>query len=917
MNIPLASYRLQFIQQFRFKDAQKILSYLSDLGVSEIYSSPILKAAKGSMHGYDVTDPTVFNPELGTEEDFNALYETRRQKNIGWLMDIVPNHMAFDCDNAFLMDVFENGEYSKYFNFFDVDWDHPYAELKGKILVPLLGEYYAEALEKKIIQVGFSNQGFSINLYNSKFPIKLDSYQKILNADLTFLEQKLGRGHEDLIRFLELTQTVKDLTAIADPAERQRLGALIKSKLWKMYTDVGMVKEYIGHVLGKFNNTDDPQSADLLDNLLLEQQFRLAYWKVGNEELNYRRFFTVNGLICLNIDRKEVFEQTHGLILKLIREKKITGLRVDHVDGIYNPISYLRRLRQEAGDIYIAVEKILDLNEDLPSTMPVQGTTGYDYLNYLNNLYVDQRNATIMEMIYGRFIEDHLSYRGLVSDNKRLFMGRHMAGDIDNLAIMFKRIFSTNREGRDLTRYGIRRAIVEIMAQFPIYRTYIHNESIQDFEKAVIKEAVAQARDLNPGQLRELDLVEKVLLLDFYPRISDEDKASWLHFVQRFQQFSGPLMAKGAEDTTFYIYNRLISLNEVGNDPSVFGVSVEQFNQYIHTRQKQWPYAMNATSTHDTKRGEDMRARINVLSELFKEWNQHLKLWHGVNKLHMSNIEDFEIPARNDEYFIYQTIIGAYPFVEGQLQEFKSRLKEYTVKSLREGKVYSSWIKPNLQYEQGCLDFIEKILDEGNTEFMKTFKPFVDKIIHYGVFNSLSQMTVKLTSPGVPDIYQGTDLWDLNLVDPDNRRPVDYQLRSAYLQEIKSQANDPDYGRRLLSSPGDGKVKLFLMYKLLNCRKLLPDLFLNGDYVPLACAGKYARNVIAFLRGHESQRMLVVAPRFFTEIDSWEDTVILIPEQEQGVWKDVLTNKTFNLSPEVPVKSLCSGFPVSVLIKMP
>jgi (1->4)-alpha-D-glucan 1-alpha-D-glucosylmutase len=920
MRIPLATYRIQFHSHFGFIKAKHIIDYLSSLGISDIYASPILKSRKGSTHGYDVVDPNQINFELGTQEEFDQLITECKAKDIGWLQDIVPNHMAYDSDNKMLMDVFESGPVSTFLNYFDVIFEHPYENLKNKILAPFLGEFYGDCIDQKQIQIRFNELGFSIQYADFTLPLKIDSYLKLLTYNLSLLAEKFGSSNEILLKFLEITQVLKDLSFVGESSERGRQIFLIKSRLWGLYSTNEIIKDYLDTMIQKLNS---PGLLDLsfdLDKLLDEQFFRLSFWKVGNEELNYRRFFTINGLICLRMENPDAFEYIHRLIFQWLAEGKITGLRVDHLDGLYDPADYLRHLKEKTNDAYVVVEKILDLREELPFYFNTQGTTGYDFLNYLNGIFVEPKNEKKIERIFEGFTQKKIHYHSLVSEKKRLFIGRYMAGDIDNLAHLLKRLLNRNRYGKDLTMYALRRALVEIMAQFPVYRTYIDTEKLNDNDKKCVKEAFSRARGNNPGMVYELDALEKIFLLNFDLDIEREEKNEWFHFIKKFQQFTGPLMAKAGEDTTFYIYNRLISLNEVGSDPSVFGISVKNFHEFNLYRQEHWPFSMNASSTHDTKRGEDVRSRINVLSELPKEWNFAVKTWSKINQSKKRSLNKLLAPDKDDEYFIYQTLIGAFPFIDTDFGSFKQRMKEYIVKAVREAKVHTAWIKPDTEYEEACVNFIDGIL--GFRDFLDVFVPFQKRISFYGVFNSLSQTLLKITSPGVVDFYQGSELWDLNLVDPDNRRPVDYEARIKILDDFKKEEDDLlKVVQQLLKDPSDGRIKLFLIYRGLQCRKAFKQLFQKGNYVPLNVSGLWHNNLIAFGRCHKNDYSVTIVPRFLTQIFSdkqlplgepWRDTSVAISSVWPKAWRNVMTGEELICGEAIPVSQALKRFPVGL-----
>jgi (1->4)-alpha-D-glucan 1-alpha-D-glucosylmutase len=929
LTTPVATYRLQFNPFFGFKEARGLIEYFSELGVSSIYASPIFKARKGSLHGYDVVDPNKLNPELGTAEDFEELIKDLQSRKMGWIQDIVPNHMAYDNQNQMLMDIMENGESSEYFNFFDIEWNHPYESIKGKLLAPFLGRLYGESLEDAEIILKYDSDGFTVNYYDLRLPLRIESYTNIIAHRLRTLKKRLGEDNPDFIKLLAILYSLRNLPASGEDAiERYDQIRFIKRMLWELYTKNHEIKTFIDENIKIFNGEKgNPASFNLFHSLLSEQNFRLSFWKVATEEINYRRFFNINELISLRIEDENVFNHTHSLIFKMTKEEKFTGLRIDHIDGLYDPTNYLSRLKEKVGDIYIVVEKILGLEEDLPSFWPVQGTTGYEFLNYLNGIFCDRKNEKAFKRIYSGFTGLTISYEDLVAEKKRLIIGKHMAGDIDNLAHMMKRISSRHRHGSDITLYGIRRALVEVMALFPVYRTYINQDTFSERDKAYIKEAVRKAMHTNPGLFNELDFIEQFLLIRFGEYLSEDEKKECIDFIMRFQQFTGPLMAKGFEDTTLYVYNRLLSLNEVGGNPNKFGISVEEFHDFNKKRSKAWPNSMNATSTHDTKRGEDVRARINVLSEIPEEWGANIRKWAKLNENKKKIINGKSVPDRNDEYFLYQTLIGAFPFYEEEYDDFVVRIKNYMIKAIREAKVHTAWLKPDTEYEEAFISFVHEILEESeNNKFLKGFLLFQKKVAHYGIFNSLSQTLIKITSPGVPDFYQGTELWDLSLVDPDNRRPIDFERRKRLLREIKEREKGDirNLIAELIRTKEDGRVKLFLIYKALKERNERKELFEKGDYLPLEVKGKYRDHVIAFARMKKKSWAITVVPRFLTSLIKegeypigkivWGDTCIIIPGNTILLWREAFSERMIKIERKIAVGEALKHFPVALLL---
>lgn len=928
MRIPTATYRIQFNPSFGFDEAKGIVHYLSELGITDIYASPIFKARKGSLHGYDVVDPNQFNPQLGPMADFEELIRESKNHDMGWLQDIVPNHMAFDHENWMLMDVLENGLSSEYFHFFDIEWEHPYASIQEKLLAPFLGKFYGESLEEGEIKLGYDAGGFRVNYYDLIFPLRIESYARLLTHGLSRLRRELGDDHPDFIKLLGILYVLRTLPSEEVVEERYDQIKFIKRTLWELRKKNSQVKGFIDENIKTFNGKrGNPESFKLLDEILSEQFFRLSFWKVATEEINYRRFFNINELISLRVEDEDVFYRTHSLVLKLIQEGKITGLRVDHIDGLYDPSNYIKRLRDKAGGIYVIVEKILDLEECLPSFWAVQGTTGYDFGNYVNGVFCSRKNMRAFNRVYTTFTGVRISYDEIVSEKKRLIMGKHMAGDIDNLAHLLKTISSRDRYGSDIALYGLKRALVEIMALFPVYRTYTGQEGFSETDYSQIRMAVNKALQSNPGLANELRFIERFLLQESGDYLSEEEKKQRLHFVMRFQQFTGPLMAKGFEDTTLYVYNRLLSLNEVGGNPNKFGIPLKEFHDFNEKRLPLWPHSLNATSTHDTKRGEDVRARLNVLSEIPKEWERNLKTWSKINRRYRRKINDIMVPDRNDEYFLYQTLLGAFPFEESEYPLFIKRVKDYLIKAVREAKVHTAWLKPDTDYEDAFIAFVEEILSpkEGNP-FLQEFLPFQKKISHYGIFNSLSQTLIKITAPGVPDFYQGTELWDLNLVDPDNRRPVDYRKRKAFLEEIRCKAETDilDLLQALLRTKEDGRIKLFLTYRALKARNENSHVFRNGKYVGLDASGPFGDHIIAFARSHGRNWAVTIAPRFFAELvaqgenplgaEVWGDTQIALPEDAPGSWRDAITDQIIKSQGALKIGEVLNHFPVALIL---
>ena len=932
MKIPSATYRLQFTPDFGFAEASEVLPYLHDLGISDIYASPIFHARAGSRHGYDVVDPNRLNPELGSDEAFASLIEQSHRQGLGWVQDIVPNHMAYDGQNRMLMDVLENGEASPFFDFFDIDWQHPYESMRGKVLAPFLGGFYGECLEKGEIALHYDRHGLGVRYFSLQLPVNLESYSEVLTQNLNLLRKRLGSHHLDFIKLLGVLYALKNIPPKQESADRADQILFVKRMLWELYTGTPEIKEHLDTNIARFNGTPgNPESFSLLDRLLSQQHYRLSFWKVAAEELDYRRFFNINELISLRVEDEKVFRHSHALIFKLVREGKFSGLRVDHVDGLYDPLGYLARLRGEAGNLYLTVEKILGVDEELPADWPVEGTTGYDYLNVLNGIFCAGEQRRRFSQTYERFTGLETSWPALMTEKKRLIIGKYMAGDIESLAYLLKRVSSRDRHAADVTLYGLKRALVEVLAFFPVYRSYVSPGSFSAQDRSQLTTAVERAKEGNAGLLLELNYIGRFLLLDFADHATDEERNRWTDFVMRFQQLTGPLMAKGSEDTALYVYNRLLSLNEVGGAPDRFGASVEEFHDFNLRRLARWPHAMNATATHDTKRGEDARARINVLSELPAEWEKNLRTWSRTNRAKKTKLRGAEAPDRNDEYFLYQTLIGSYPFHQDQDGQFLERLTSYLIKAVREAKVHTEWLKPDGAYEQAFVDFARQILAPAESNrFMEEFLPFAKRIAYCGMFNSLSQTLLKIASPGVPDVYQGTELWDLSFVDPDNRRPVDYAERRHLLEKLKgAEVKDrPGLLRDLMSRWEDGRIKLYLIHKLLDFRRAHQELFTDGEYLPLEATGESRQAVCAFARRKGQTWALAIVPCLVGNrayhgtpplgAGVWNSTALSLRDDMPGRWLDIISGERLEASDTAPTKNLLlrgvfNNFPVALL----
>lgn len=919
MHVPLATYRLQLCPDFGFSAVQGVLDYLADLGISDVYASPVFSARAGSRHGYDVVDPNQLNGELGKESDFLALMGDLRSRGMGWLQDVVPNHMAFSTENSMLMDVLENGRQSPFYRSFDIDWDHSYENLRGRLLAPFLGRFYAEALESGEITLGYDQSGLCIRYFALRLPLKMESYCRILEQAVGTLEERCGGNESEMASYLGVVQLLKTIESAREG--RRELIRHTKGMLWKYYCGSSAVRESIDEAIACFNGRPgQPETFNELDHLIADQHYRLSYWKVAAEEINYRRFFTVNDLIGLRLEEPQVARATHELVFRCVREGHFQGLRVDHIDGLYDPRAYLDFVRLSCPEVYLVVEKILALDEQLPEGLQVQGTTGYDFMNHLNGIFCDPGGEKTLTRVYTRFSGMGRPYERLFHDTRQLIIGTHLAGNIDNLAQLLKRISGHERHGADITLYGLRRALVEVLSNFPVYRTYVAAGLYASQDRAVVREAIRRSRRDNPRLAYELAFIERFLLLDFQEQMDEDLKQQWLDFVMSFQQLSGAVAAKGVEDTLLYVYNRLVSLNEVGGDPNRFGVAPAAVHRFLQQRAARFPHSMNATETHDTKRSEDVRARLNVLSELAPEWGRRVRLWARLNRRHKRR----GMPDANDEYLLYQTLLGTWP--EKPDETYACRIRDYLVKAVREAKVHTAWIRPDQEYEDACSDFVTRVLDPGaGGAFLDDFLEFQPKVAFYGMLNALAQVIVKCTAPGVPDFYQGSELWDLHLVDPDNRAHVNYDLRHRMLTEIsRVEADLPGSLAEVLARWPDGSVKLFLIRRLLQARRCFSDLFRDGSCGALEAAGACAENLFAFERRLGKLRVVVCVPRLVCAMvqpgqmpcgELWQDTRLRLGSAAAGSWCNCITGQEcICRGGEVLVGELCARFPGAVLV---
>jgi (1->4)-alpha-D-glucan 1-alpha-D-glucosylmutase len=903
--IPRCTYRLQFNRNFTFTDARAITAYLDELGVSDAYASPYFQARPESLHGYDITDHNKLNKAIGSREEYDAWVSELHSRGMGQVLDFVPNHMGIgEPLNHWWMDVLENGPSSPYAPYFDIDWHPLKADLQEKVLLPILGDQYGRVLERGELKVRFEAGAFLLCYYEHELPIAPGTYRYVLEIALQHLEEfKAEEFYAEFQSILTALEYLPKRTE-TDPeriAERVREKEIIKRRIERRMEEAPEVRSAVEKAIVQINGRPgDPRSFDALDALLNAQSYRLAFWRVAAEEINYRRFFDINDLAAIRMELPQVFEATHRLLLELVRVGAVTGLRIDHPDGLYLPQKYFEKLQQHCADalaiplpqderaIYLVVEKILTGEEKLPRTWPVHGTTGYEFARDITQLQVNASAESDFTSIYRRFVGHSTHFGHLVYAKKRQVMRLSLANDVNVLGNMADRLSEQNRWFRDFTLQALARAVRETIACFPVYRTYLApGQPVSEEDEKMVERAISAAKRRNPGiEASVFNFLRDILRFRFPENLDEEAKAAHTHFVLKFQQYTGPIMAKGVEDTVFYIFNRLAALNEVGGEPQQFGLSIDAFHRRNEERQRDWPATMLTTSTHDTKRSEDVRARMVALSELAELWRRSLARWRTSNRRWKKEVEEAEAPSANEEYLLYQTLLGSWPLQpNGQAEgvassDYVRRIQAYMTKALNEAKLNTSWVQPNEEWLAAVNEFVARILEYSpKNRFLPNFLPVVEELARLGAINSLTQTLLKLTSPGVPDIYQGNEAWDFSLVDPDNRRPIDYEQRGRMLRGIAQATRE-----ELLQNWPDGRIKMFLTQKVLRFRREHVDLFREGSYVPVRTDGMFAESCIAFGRERKGQSIMVIAPRLSSRVgfppigEKWGDTEVVVPD---------------------------------------
>ncbi len=929
---PGATYRLQFSADFRFADARRIVPYLSSLGVTHVYASPLLAARSGSTHGYDIVDHGRLNPELGEPEEFEVLVRALHDRGMGLILDFVPNHMGVGVDNPWWLDVLEWGAASPYASYFDIDWKPLEPSLSGKLLLPVLPDHYGSVLERGelSLEVDEGRGRFSVRYAESHYPVAPRSYPTILLSAASHSAGAAGRL-ETLAQGFEET-----LRSMRKRKDRNRGRAEVERMKHDLAHTLGADENATAAVVSALRelNGEGPggRGYDALHRILERQFYRLAYWRVAAHEINYRRFFDINDLAGLRMEEPDLFEESHQLLGRMVSDGKVQGLRLDHVDGLRDPAAYLRRLRGLGGGVsYVLVEKILAAHEHLRRDWEADGTTGYEFMAAANRLQVDPSGERELTRAYERFLGRSVQFEEVLLEAKRQIMRDTLASELNVLANSFNRLAKQNRTSRDYTLTGLRHALSDVIAHFPVYRAYVTEQSTAPEDRRDIAWAVTRAkRAARQPDTTIYDFIRDVLTLDLlssgspgYRRTDVVDAA------MRFQQYTGPVMAKSMEDTAFYRYLRLVSLNEVGGEPGHFGLSPSAFHEDNRRRLEAHPHSMLTTATHDHKRGEDVRARLAVLSEVPRDWNRRVRRWTRMNRGARRMEGGERLPDRHAEYLFYQTVVGAWPLrldpsPGPALEDFRDRIDAYLVKATREAKLRTSWAAPDKEYEAALSSFVHHVLDpEHSAEFLQDLRSFVDELSPAGAVNGIAQNLLKLTAPGVPDLYQGTEFWDFTLVDPDNRRPVAYGERSDCIDDLpRSRESWED----LLGSWKDGRIKQRLVQRLLHFRRAHPSLFgAQGAYLPLDTRGKHADRIVAYARSHDGHTLLVVAPRLVHLLlpgdtpllpKGWSDTALVLPEGLRGIYHDVFTGDRLDASDEgtLPIARILSRLPASVLV---
>ncbi len=938
--VPGATYRLQFHKDFTFRHALEYVDYWHSLGITDLYAGPFFAARPGSTHGYDVVDPGTINPEIGTEEDLARLHEALTVHQMGLVVDVVPNHMCVNTnDNVWWNDVLENGPGSPFAKFFDIDWRPPKTELRDKVLLPVLGDQYGRVLENAELELREASGAFSVTYHDRTFPVGPGTYPLVLEGALRRLREAASTEKGDIwllegVIALAHALPARSETDAGRVVARQRAKEIVKSGLRALLSDHPAARRAVDDEIRAMNGSKgSPRSFDALEELLAAQAYRLSFWRVAADHINYRRFFEVDDLAAIRIEEPEVLEAVHARAFALLERGWVTGLRIDHVDGLREPRRYLEDIQRRAGGPYVVVEKILGDGERLPEGWATQGTTGYEFLNALNGLFVSHTGEAPLRALYDGLRTVRGTFGDIVYEAKRQVLETSMSSELSVMARRLDRISEQHRWSRDFTLGTLQRVLAATVACFPVYRTYISegDEQVSPRGAESIRAALGAAKSRSASlNASAFDFLGDVLLMQDPEGLTDDQRAERRDFVLRFQQLTGPVMAKGTEDTAFYRYIPLLSLNEVGGGPTQFGVSVAEFHRRMQERATQCPAALSATSTHDTKRAEDNRARLDVISEIPAQWADAVREWREIAAPLKPRVDDRPAPDADDEYYVYQTLVGAWPprgIHDDDFSTLAARVQGAVEKAVREGKRNSSWLNPNPAYEEALRSFVARLLDPGGL-FARQMGIFASRIMTAGLLTSLAQLVVKATAPGVPDFFQGTELWDFSMVDPDNRRPVDFAKRARLLGELLRQSESDRMGlvRDVIGAPEDGRVKLFVTSALLACRRRERDLFARGEYLPLTVEGKHKECVVAFARRWQGRISITVTGRFFTRLggdpsrvpsgSAWGDTVVQIPtDAASGQLADALTGASPRTDGgAIRVADLFEPLPFAVLV---
>ena len=947
-SIPTATYRLQLRRELPLRSVSALLPYLRQLGISDLYLSPIYTARPGSIHGYDVVDHSRLNPELGEAQSLRQLFDDAQAGGLGVILDIVPNHMCIaGGQNLRWLDVLEDGRSSPSAAHFDIDWDPPKPELVGKVLLPFLAEQYGRVLEGKLA-VGYEDGCFFVSWDGQRLPLTIMTWRHIVEPAFESLCAQVSREDASVIELESIVRALSQLPALRDAGdeglvEYHHEKEAIRRRLATWFGASAPARNAIAEGLAVINGTPGvPTTFDRLERLMAEQFYRLANWRVAAHEINYRRFFDVNELAAVRVEQAQVFADVHALAFSMATHPAFRGFRIDHVDGLSDPEGYLGDLIRGWQELnpdqarrtpFVLVEKILGSQEALPLGWSVQGTTGYDFIQIAADLFTHAEGSAGLRTAAAFFCGPLPAFHDIAYESKRLVLQTTLPAELTVLARRLARISEQHRYTRDFTLNHLQAALGEIVACFPVYRTYIRRDepAVIERDATIIAKAVAEARRRNPLINASLfDFIASVLLRQDPPGLTEAQLEERRTLVTRFQQLTGPVVAKGVEDTAFYRHMPLIALNEVGGDPAHMGAAIEDVHRALRTRAETSPHALSTTATHDTKRGEDARARLYVLSELADAWAAATVSWSTLNARHKTKLEHMDAPAATEEYFLYQTLVGAWP-INGRDSDpdFAARIRAYMTKARNEAKFHTSWINPNSAYADAADRFVQAVLDpERATPFLRSLDDFMETIVRPGLWNSLSQVVLKVAAPGIPDFYQGNEFWDFSLVDPDNRRLVDFAQRRGELEAVAS-----DFEMRGLAAidtwfdrPNDGRIKMWITTAALRLRHVRAESFEGAGYQPLALRGAKAAHAFAFARSDGDTCVIAVVGRFFATLGGarptgtvWDKTNLELPRGLHGRrWRDSLTGRVF--APEETtlfLDALFAHLPVALLETVP